>query len=66
VEGCRLAAHGINADPQVVSAANRDFHLQSGSPAIDEGLAIGADYSADRDGNPRPLGAGWDIGAYER
>lgn len=47
------------ADP-----ANHDFHLTLGSPAIDAGDP--ADFPAiDRDGNPRPVGAAPDAGAYE-
>jgi hypothetical protein len=42
-----------------------DFHLLSASPAIDAGTATGAP-SSDLDGNPRPVGAGIDVGAYER
>ncbi len=49
-------------DPLFVSAT--DFHLAVGSPAIDAGLAVPV--ATDFDGNPRPQGAGYDIGAYER
>ncbi len=41
-----------------------DYHLQSGSPAIDEGTLAGAPI-ADMEGRGRPCGAGIDIGAYE-
>jgi hypothetical protein len=41
-----------------------DFHLLQGSPAVDAGSAVGAP-SDDLDGNPRPVGAAIDIGAYE-
>ena len=41
-----------------------DFHLSAGSPAVDSGVAIPA-VSDDHDGNPRPHGAGYDIGATE-
>ena len=42
-----------------------DFHLQDGSPAIDAGTSTGAP-SEDIESSPRPQGAGYDIGAYER
>jgi len=41
-----------------------DYHLQSGSPALDAGLSAGAP-SIDIDGTSRPQGQGIDIGAYE-
>ena len=44
--------------------ASTDFHLQSTSPLIDAGTASGAP-DHDFDGNVRPSGAGFDIGAYE-
>jgi hypothetical protein len=48
-------------NPLFVSAS--DFHLQSGSPAVDKGAAV--NITDDYGGNPRPQGAGYDIGAYE-
>ena len=50
-------------DPKFVSIANNDFHLTSGSPAIDGGANLGSPYDTDKDGNSR--GSSWDIGAYE-
>jgi len=38
-------------------------HLSAGSPAIDHGIDVGI--YTDLDGNPRPSGHGFDIGAYE-
>ena len=48
-----------------VNAAAHDYHLASGSPAIDAGATIG-DVTRDRLGTVRPQGRGYDIGAYER
>lgn len=47
-----------------VAPASGDFHLRAGSPALDAGLPL-ADLGADLEGTPRPIGNGWDIGAYE-
>lgn len=45
-------------------SSNIDLHLVSNSPAIDNGTGTDAPI-ADFDGNPRPSGMGYDIGAYE-
>jgi len=50
-------------DPRFVSNFN-DLHLQAGSPAIDAGQRL-EKVVGDFDGNPRPQGARYDIGAYE-
>ncbi len=55
----------ITSNPLFVSTAGSDFHLQSGSPAIDAGANIGSPVLTDFDGNTRPMGTGYDIGAYE-
>jgi hypothetical protein len=41
-----------------------EFRLQPESPLIDAGLDVDNDH--DYDGNPRPAGGGFDVGAYER
>lgn len=57
----------ISADPQFVNYlanGSGDYHLKSTSPAIDKGTTLNAP-STDLDGNTRPKGAAFDIGAYE-
>ncbi len=57
----------ITTDPQFVNYqadGTGNYHLKSTSPAIDKGISTNAP-STDLDGNARPQGAGYDIGAYE-
>ncbi|RKZ50522.1 MAG: hypothetical protein DRR00_15010 [Candidatus Parabeggiatoa sp. nov. 3] len=54
----------IDADPSFVNAATGDFHLKANSPAINSGTSTDAP-STDIEGNPRPFGSGYDMGAYE-
>ena len=54
----------VEGDPRFVDAAGADFHLQADSPAIDRGSATDAP-AQDFDGQARPLGSGFDIGADE-
>ena len=53
----------ISADPMLVAASTHDFHLQATSPAVNHGKSTNA--AMDIDGNPRPTGDAFDIGAYE-
>ncbi|MCP4170986.1 MAG: DUF5123 domain-containing protein, partial [Fuerstiella sp.] len=57
-------ANCINADPMFVDSANGDYHLKSISPAIDQGTATDAP-ADDIDGDDRPDGTGYDMGADE-
>jgi parallel beta-helix repeat protein len=69
------SAHGfdvhsfIAAPAQLfINAASNDYHLSPPSPAIDAGTALAlpkAPPTSDLEGNPRPAGAAFDIGAYE-
>jgi len=51
-------------DPLFVDPQNGNYHLRSGSPCINVGTSIGAP-KTDIDGDSRPQGAGYDMGAYE-
>jgi hypothetical protein len=69
--GIYTGVGNINADPGfvlpiMVAAApttTGNYRLLPGSPAIDHGTDAGV--TADLDGLPRPLGTGYDMGAYE-
>jgi hypothetical protein len=54
----------VEGDPRFVNPAGGDFHLQQDSPAIDKGSPTDAP-DDDFEGNLRPQGTGYDIGAYE-
>jgi hypothetical protein len=71
--GGTYGTNPVTGDPKFANASAGDFHLLSGSSAIDAGLSA-IDISVnpvvyapnvDYDGNSRPRGAGFDIGAYE-
>jgi parallel beta-helix repeat protein len=58
--------HSIIATPAQLfeNVTANNYHLIAGSPAIDKGTSTNAP-ATDLDGNPRPSGSGYDIGAYE-
>jgi parallel beta-helix repeat protein len=58
--------HSLIATPDqlFVNPGARDYHLKTGSPAIDHGMTLG-DVIDDLTGNHRPSLSGYDIGAYE-
>ncbi|MDO8646874.1 MAG: choice-of-anchor Q domain-containing protein, partial [Candidatus Diapherotrites archaeon] len=60
----RDASDITGQNPLFADSANLDFHLQSASPAINNGTAI-AGFSEDYDRVSRPQGTAWDIGAFE-
>jgi hypothetical protein len=53
----------VSGAPLFVGAGAGDFHLTAASPAVDHGKATAA--TTDLDGNARPQGSAFDIGAYE-
>jgi hypothetical protein len=54
----------IIGDPKFANAAAEDFHIQSDSAARDAGITL-SNVPTDKDGNLRPQGSFYDIGAYE-
>jgi parallel beta-helix repeat protein len=64
-----LDLHSLLADPLssiFASPANDDYSLLPNSQAVDAGTnAVAALVMDDLDGNPRPMGAAFDIGCYE-
>ena len=53
----------IDEDPLFVSPGTDDYHIQEDSPAINAGTTVSLD--EDYDGESRPMGGGYDIGADE-
>ena len=61
VEGSWSGQGNIDADPSFVGGVS--FHLRPGSPCVDSGTDAGV--YTDMDGQRRPWGAGFDMGADE-
>lgn len=55
----------LDTDPLLADVLNNNFNLLPGSPAIDAGKNLAGIVDTDINGNSRPRGSGWDIGAYE-
>ncbi len=65
----------FDSDPLFTDIVNNNFYLQATSPAIDKGAlsnvyetfnnTYGLDIKKDIEGNTRPTGDAWDIGAFE-
>jgi len=67
---CEAAADNLSADPQFVNPGQFDYHISSTSPCVDTGIDPALWYTGtlldfDFEGDPRPAGAGWDIGMDE-
>jgi hypothetical protein len=50
--------NSIEADPKFVSISNKNFALQSTSPAINKGVNLSSPFNVDKIGTSRPYGAG--------
>jgi len=57
--------HNLANDPGFVDAASRDFRIGADSRAIDAGTTV-PEVTTDFLGTVRPVGAAFDIGAFER
>ncbi len=62
INGLFPGTGNLNTNPKFAGPA--DLSLQAGSPCIDAGTSAGAP-STDIVGQSRPIGDGWDMGAYE-
>jgi hypothetical protein len=67
-----LQTGGISVDPSLGTTfvnwqadGSGDYHQKAGSPTINNGTSSKGAPPNDMDGNPRPQGAAYDIGAYE-
>jgi hypothetical protein len=54
----------VDGDPAFANPALADYHITQASAALDSGAAVPA-VTTDLEGDPRPIGAGYDIGADE-
>ncbi len=61
--GSIYTATNLYGDPAFADPSAWDYHLTAGSPAIDAGVNAGV--TTDFEGDPRPAGAGYDLGADE-
>jgi hypothetical protein len=64
IVGSGSFSNNRTTDPSFVNADAANFHLQSGSVAIDAGVTVPG-VTVDYEGTPRPQGGAYDIGAYE-
>ena len=61
--GGASCTNNLTGDPKFVNPAGGDYHIGPGSAAIDVGVDAGV--TDDIDGDMRPQGAGYDVGADE-
>lgn len=61
--GTIISSTNVYGDPAFASPAAWDYHLTTASAAVDEGVNAGV--TTDIDGDARPVGTGYDIGADE-
>jgi concanavalin A-like lectin/glucanase superfamily protein/chitobiase/beta-hexosaminidase-like protein/parallel beta helix pectate lyase-like protein/uncharacterized protein DUF6298/collagenase-like protein with putative collagen-binding domain/uncharacterized protein DUF1565 len=59
-----VMSNNLTTDPRFVNPSANDFRVQTGSAAIDAGVAV-AEVTGDFNDVARPQGLAYDIGAYE-
>lgn len=64
ISGATPINGNFDADPQFLNAAARDLHIAQTSPCVDSGLNQTIAFR-DIDGESRPMGLGFDVGADE-
>ena len=66
IDGVNMDKHAKTVDPAFVNPGS-DFHLKTGSPAINgcDTAFAPSEGEQDLDGNPRKIGSAADLGAYE-
>jgi hypothetical protein len=72
-QSCYMADGNLDDGPDFVSPGTGDYHLKDTSPLVDAGINplpfVRPELSDwiwyDNEGNNRPVGDGWDIGAFE-
>ena len=62
--GVTVGPGSISANPKFVDDIGENFHLLATSPCINTGSVTNAPF-VDMDGDSRPQGAGYDMGADE-
>lgn len=61
-----VQTNNLDIDPSFFAPTQGDYHIRSGSPAIDAGsIGIGLLPALDLDSGPRQVGAAVDLGAFE-
>jgi len=55
----------VTGDPRFIDVSVKNYRLGASSAAIDRGVALNGVVTNDYDGNPRPQGSGYDVGAFE-